>query len=146
MEIQALRKIVHDKLRDTNDIKNRKISTYIKSHDMTHTENKNGIFVNISLCPEEHIRAIYNIINLNDVPDTHHMDRYIPPGEAGTGTGTGSGTGTGTGTGTGSGLGQALSDLATTYPAPPETLETENNVVDYSTTALETLILQYSFT
>ena len=130
MEIQTLRKIVHDKLRDTNDIKNRKIAAYIKSHDMTHTENQNGIFVNISLCPEEHILAIYNIMNLNDLPDTH-MDRYIDPV---------SGSGCG-----GSGGDQSLPpDLITTYPENPETQG--NGALDFQATDLEEMILKYSFT
>ena len=139
MEIYSLRKIVHDKLRDTSDIKNRKIAAYIKSHDMTHTENQNGIFVNISLCPEEHIRAIYHIINLNDVIDTCHMDRYIDSGI--------SQLDDDLLRGPAKSLSDLPSSLPSSYPSSSESTAEDSDDkcnLDYKTTEIEALILQYS--
>ena len=61
-----IRKTICENLSKLSENKNKFLYDYIKNNNISHTENKNGLFINISLCDEKHIDFFNEIINLND--------------------------------------------------------------------------------
>tara|TARA_Y100000817_G_scaffold276071_1_gene237321 strand:- start:419 stop:763 length:345 start_codon:yes stop_codon:yes gene_type:complete len=77
MDNKDLRKYICDNINNLSDIKNNLIYDYIKLNNISHSENKNGLFINLSLCDEKHIDYFYNIFNINDEIDNNIIDNTI---------------------------------------------------------------------
>jgi len=75
LNINDKRKIIFDKI---NDIENHnKIVNFIMFHEIKHTVNNNGYFINISKLSDELIDKLYNlVIDLND-NITDNIDQEI---------------------------------------------------------------------
>ena len=67
MNIENIRKFICDNITTLNDNKNNILYDYIKKNNISHSENKNGLFINLSLCDEKHIHYFYEIINISDI-------------------------------------------------------------------------------
>ena len=66
MNNKDLRKFICDNITSLSDNKINILYNYIKENNISHTENKNGLFINLSLCDEKHIHYFYEIITIND--------------------------------------------------------------------------------
>ncbi len=77
MDNKNLRKYICDNINNLSDTKNNLIYDYIKLNNISHSENKNGLFINLSLCDEKHIDYFYNIFNINDKIDNNIIDNTI---------------------------------------------------------------------
>ena len=66
MDIQMMRKYIYNNISNLSINKGNCIHDYIKDNNINHSENNNGIFINLSLCEEQHIKFIYNILNRDE--------------------------------------------------------------------------------
>ena len=66
MNIINIRQYIYDNISNLSDNKHNLLYDYIINNNILHSENKNGLFINLSLCNENHIQYFYKIINLND--------------------------------------------------------------------------------
>lgn len=66
MDNKDLRKFICDNITSLSDNKINILYNYIKENNISHTENKNGLFINLSLCDDKYIDYFYEIINISD--------------------------------------------------------------------------------
>ena len=65
MDIQAKRLDIYNLVvRYKDDKINNTILYYIRSNNVSFTENNNGFFINLTLLEDEHINKIYNLIKI----------------------------------------------------------------------------------
>ena len=50
---------------------------YIRSNNISFSENKNGFFINLSLLEDEHINKIYNLIKILENEEIDEIDEII---------------------------------------------------------------------
>ena len=62
-------------VRNKDDKINNTILYYIRSNNVSFSENKNGFFINLSLLEENHINRIYNLIKI--LEDNDEMNEMI---------------------------------------------------------------------
>lgn len=62
-------------VRNRDDKINDTILYYIRSNNVSSSENKNGFFINLSLLEEDHINRIYNLIKI--LEDNDEMNEMI---------------------------------------------------------------------
>tara|TARA_Y100001958_G_C21132043_1_gene473110 strand:+ start:231 stop:593 length:363 start_codon:yes stop_codon:yes gene_type:complete len=77
MDILNIRKFVCDNLSNLSENKNKLIYDYIKNNNISYSENKNGIFINVSLCDEKHINYFHKIINTININDEKEYNDKI---------------------------------------------------------------------
>ena len=66
MNNKDLRKFICDNITSLSDNKINILYNYIKENNISHTENNNGLFINLSLCDDKYIDYFYEIINISD--------------------------------------------------------------------------------
>ena len=62
-------------VRNKDDKINNTILYYIRSNNVSFSENKNGFFINLSLLEDNHINRIYNLIKI--LEDNDEMNEMI---------------------------------------------------------------------
>ena len=75
MDITELRKYICENIIKLNNNKSNLLHDYIKENNIIHSENKNGLFINLSLCDEKHIHYFYEIITINDNIEFSNLDK-----------------------------------------------------------------------
>ena len=61
-----IKKYISDNITTLSDSKNKLLHDYIISNNIIHSENQNGLFINLSVCDETHIQYFYEIITINE--------------------------------------------------------------------------------
>ena len=76
-----IKKQIHNKLSELNNsIASNLIFTFIKENNISYSENKNGIFFNVSLLDDELAREFLDYINnISKVNYTSKIDQIIIP-------------------------------------------------------------------
>ena len=77
MNNKDLRKYISNNIATLNDNKINIIYNYIKENNIPHTENKNGLFINLSLCDKKYIDYFYEIINRSDKNEYNKNNNLI---------------------------------------------------------------------
>tara|TARA_Y100001970_G_C14167995_1_gene822471 strand:+ start:586 stop:969 length:384 start_codon:yes stop_codon:yes gene_type:complete len=67
MKLIEKNKFICENISNLSDLKNNLILDYIELNNIIYSENKNGIFINLSLCDEKHIHYFYEVINSNSI-------------------------------------------------------------------------------
>jgi|TARA_B110000971_G_scaffold197295_1_gene213030 hypothetical protein len=68
-ESEELIKYIHGKLEHLSHGKNDILYHYVIDNSIPHSENTNGLFINLSLCPISHLSHFKKIINMNESQD-----------------------------------------------------------------------------
>jgi len=66
---EELIKYIHSKLEKLSQGKNDILYHYVIDNNIPHSENTNGLFINLSLCPFLHLSHFKKIINMNETQD-----------------------------------------------------------------------------
>ena len=66
MESEELIKYIHSELQHLSHDKNDILYHYVIDNSIPHSQNANGLFINLSLCPISHLSHFKKIINMNE--------------------------------------------------------------------------------
>tara|TARA_B100001093_G_C26717804_1_gene966431 strand:+ start:868 stop:1236 length:369 start_codon:yes stop_codon:yes gene_type:complete len=72
-EIETMKQFIYEKTSETF-FENEIILNYLKAHDISHSKNNNGIFINISLLEDKKIILLYKLIKININNDFQEND------------------------------------------------------------------------
>jgi hypothetical protein len=69
------RKVLFDKISSLSSTEHEEILKIVKSHDITYSKNKNGIFFNLSILPDEVVQDIDNFV-IYCISNKKELDEY----------------------------------------------------------------------